>query len=314
MENELARLRVIYKDSYPDVVRLKNKLQELNADKYPRSLTNSLQGEILLLERELAKLENEKVNMETNITYLRSVLGMSDSLSDGGSAQRAISRNKCETDIALSNARLVNNQHDLESRRRELEGLRQKIDDAANQSSSLLSRLSAAIDNALGTPETRHAIVVEFDARDKSSSRPKRNACPDPNIHGARIRHRVRAPAETLPSEPNVLLSLLTNATGGREFQAAAWAEVPQIERKIEIEIQNEYTATYLPSNRSAATRAIGLKYEWPRRGPSELHAYTETRLLRNFPVTATAAAQVASHALLGAVSRFFQHFRSQRA
>ena len=37
MENELARLRVIYKDSYPDVVRLKNKLQELNADKYPRS-------------------------------------------------------------------------------------------------------------------------------------------------------------------------------------------------------------------------------------------------------------------------------------
>ena len=243
----------------------------------PDRSTNSLQGEILLLERELAKLENEKVNMETNITYLRSVLGMSDSLSDGGSAQRAISRNKIEADIALSNARLVNNQHDLESRRRELEGLRQKIDDAANQSSSLLSRLSAAIDNALGTPETRHAIVVEFDARDKSI------LWPENELHALIQRSTVRvyaigvrAPAETLPSEPNVLLSLLTNATGGREFQAAAWAEVPQIERKIEIEIQNEYTATYLPSNRSAAGTYHRIEVRMaPARGLPELHAYT---------------------------------------
>jgi VWFA-related protein len=277
-ENELAQLRRIYKDSYPDVVRLKSKLQELNTEKYTGSSMNSLQGEVFRLEAELARLENERVNVGTQITSLKSELGTADSSpSDGGSAQRAISRNKIDSEIALSNALLLNNQHDREFRRRELEGLRREIDDAANQSSSLLNRLSAAIDNALATPETKHAIVVEFDARDKSI------LWPENELHALIQRSTVRVyavgvqtPGETSQSEPSVFLSLLTKATGGREFKVATWAEVPQIERKIEIELQNEYTATYLPGNRSVigTYHRIEVRVD-PIRGLPELHAYT---------------------------------------
>jgi len=276
-ENELAQLRRIYKDSYPDVVRLKSKLQELNADKYPRSSMNSLQGQVAVLEQELARLENDAVNLETKIASLTSELGMPESHPDGSTADRAISRNKIESEIVLSNALLLSNQHDREFRRRELEGLRREIDDAANQSSSLLNRLSAAMDNALGTPETKHAIVVEFDARDKSI------LWPENELHALIQRSTVRVytigvqtPGETPQREPNALLSLLTNATGGRQFKAAAWAEAPQIENKIEIELQNEYTATYLGSNRSASGTYHRIEVRMaPIRGLPELHAYT---------------------------------------
>jgi len=286
-EKQLAQLRGTYTDSYPDVVALKSRLEELNAEKHPGSSMNSLQGEVLRLEQELGRLDSDGVNLETEITSLNSELRTAESHPDSSPAERAISRNKIEAAISLSNAMLLSNQRDREFRLKELEGLRQEIFDlrersaptslAGNQPSSLLNRVSAAIDATLGTPETKHAIVVVFDARDKSIHWAENEL--HALIQKSTVRVYaigVRTPGETPQSELAAFLSLLTNATGGRQFEAAAWAEVPEIEKKIEIELQNEYTATYLPGNRSAGGTYHRIEVQMaPVRGLPALRAYT---------------------------------------
>ena len=244
---------------------------------------SAMDGAIAELEKELAHLRRTYTDSYPDVALLKDKLARLN-------GERWSSLNSLqERVVALEQElnRLNNEGSDLETfRRRELEALRREIDLrersaptslAGNQPSSLLSRLSAAIDSALASPETGHAIVVEFDARDKSIH------WPENELHALIQRSTVRVyaigvrtPGETHQSEPAAFLSLLTNATGGRHFEAANPAEVPEIEKKIEIELQNEYTATYLPGNRSASGTYHRIEVQMaPVRGLPALHAYT---------------------------------------
>jgi hypothetical protein len=56
----------------------------------------------------------------------------------------------------------------------------------------------------------------------------------------------------------------------------ATWAELPEIEKKIEIELQNEYAATYASNNRSASGRYHRIEVRMAAvRGLPALRAYT---------------------------------------
>jgi Ca-activated chloride channel family protein len=115
----------------------------------------------------------------------------------------------------------------------------------------LLNSLYASIVKARNDPETRRAIVIVFDARDKSIVWPEHELnevirTAHMPVYTIALQNPREATDQHAPDvEPATLLSLLTSATGGRQFKADKWLDVPGIEQKILIELQNQYTITY---------------------------------------------------------------------
>jgi beta-lactamase regulating signal transducer with metallopeptidase domain len=104
----------------------------------------------------------------------------------------------------------------------------------------LLEKTRAAIESAKASKTG--AIVIAFDARDKSLF------WPENELH-ALIRDATVPIYSIAVQDPGTdsttFLDLLTNATGGRRFMVAEWTEVPDVERKIDIETRNQYTVTW---------------------------------------------------------------------
>jgi Ca-activated chloride channel family protein len=107
----------------------------------------------------------------------------------------------------------------------------------------LLNSLHATIAAARNDPETKRAIVIVFDARDKSIVWPEHELNEVIKAsHMPVYTIALQAPGGT---EPSAFLSILTTATGGRQFKAPRWLDLPGIEQKVSIELQNQYTLTY---------------------------------------------------------------------
>jgi Ca-activated chloride channel homolog len=100
-------------------------------------------------------------------------------------------------------------------------------------------------------PSRRQAIVVIYDPRDKSIF------WPESQLHA--VIRDTHMPIYTIAIqsegevEPSTFPDILTEATGGRRFVAAASDDIPEIENKIKIELQYQYILTYTPGNATPA-------------------------------------------------------------
>ena len=282
-EQKLAELRNTYKDAHPEIEILKARLQQLNKER--NSSTAALEARLERIQQKMAKLQNDRVDLETKLSFLKTELSMLDHMpvSTVGAITnpQPVTRTQIEVGIAKTKALLIYNQNDLDAHRKDIEWLNQELGSMTERQvrgtpSPLLSQLTAAIDAAPAN-KTERAIVTEFDMRDNSvlGSENELHALiqrsPVPIYAIA-----VQPAGATAQGESTAFLNLLTDATGGREFKAAAWSEVPEIQRKIAIEIQNEYTVTYIPKNRAenGAYRHVEVRMV-PTRGLPVLQAHT---------------------------------------
>ena len=154
-----------------------------------------------------------------------------------------------------------------------------------NDPAGLLASLHAAVGAAANDPPATRGILIIFDPRDTSFSWPENELHELIRTAGMPIYTvAVRNPPDlTMPhipeAEPNAVLNLLTSATGGRGFIIDTWLDLPGIQRKISIELQNQYS----------------LSYEAKHPGPGGIYHRVEVRL-----VVPTGLPELKAHSLPG--------------
>jgi beta-lactamase regulating signal transducer with metallopeptidase domain len=232
------------------------------------------QQEIRAIEQRLAKLERTYNRDYPDIRELRSQLVQLHLHNDGEylkSLYEGIEEQRQE--LADLN-RFYSPQHPkVRDTQERLLWLEQQLKEAQAQAPappagpSLFEKLRAAIDQATSA----QTIVIVFDARDKSIYWPE-------NELNAMIRDS-KSPIYSIAvgqAEPTSFLNLLTEATGGGSYRASEGADVQlqDIENKILIERQNQYTVTYAPTLSNGAWHRIEVRMK-PQRGMPQLTAHT---------------------------------------
>ncbi len=138
---------------------------------------------------------------------------------------------------------------------------------------ALLDAINLGLDEMKKAKNPRKALVVISDGGDNSSHYSQQQIKDlvreaDVQLYAMGVFEPVLFPSMSKEEVSGpVLLSQISEQTGGRAFAASESSQLPMIAEKIAIELHNQYVVAYAPSNqdRDGKYRAITLKLRQPK-------------------------------------------------
>jgi uncharacterized protein involved in exopolysaccharide biosynthesis len=188
----------------------------------------SLQGQVNTINAELGRLQNDKVNIETNITYLKSELGMTDLLADDAPVSVSSPVYRQNEDLVVMNRQIDNAELQLQQLRQTYRETYPDIRNLVNQ----LALLRKRRDDLMATQEKQKAA---------EAARPVAEQKKPTNAKMAISRNQIEGDIQKNNA-------LLVNNQHDQEF------------RRKEMEQKNREIESY--RNRLAATSALEAEYQ----------------------------------------------------